>query len=590
MVSEIIKKIPNKFRGMFDVQMDLETIYVIMHQIITEQPEERSSIVPTMSYVANILFPAYKNATHLFHHGYVVVPLLDNTIVRQWRSDIRNDIKSFPEYKNTQYPVLGGFAALGNAASFHHPDIRKKRHFIYNHIRSTLLYDYSIITGDEDTLKSELLFDRIMWRQVGQIPSKESWHRDVTAKPPKSSLQDGDRVLGGWTNLDDTDQFFSCVPGTHLDSTLFDTVHTGFCKITKEDCAVYKKRSMCVNIPSGHCLVFFQHLVHEVIASKTLHDMYRIFHGFRLTHFDVPLFHNDYTKRRVFQDQAIPRLPSFQLPPMYSANHGSVFLGLPQDTAVSTQLVGKFTLPGQYVKTNTVQWSANTFNSSSIHTKSRKKQDQPDFRYNIVRRFMNSLVEDGYRKYKAYSQEELSLYTPTRISEKYKDRQVFRVLLERDEDGDIVSCFKTLLDKGSTINESFKVDTTYRRLLDDERVDAPEYWTPYIKHSYLSPKLIHVKSQYSEMDGEHILANQDNFQDITKPNDIIEQLFTSFRTGFGPYTEIGGFHHGWSYEINNDLLMIDAEIFNRLSVTSRRKLCDSISEDSLIFPSIWICV
>ena len=108
MVSEIIKQIPDKFRGMFDVHMDLETIYVILHQIITERPKEHSSIVPTMSYIANILFPAYKNATHLFRHGYVVVPLLDNKIVRQWRTDIQNDIKSFPEYKNTQFPVLGG--------------------------------------------------------------------------------------------------------------------------------------------------------------------------------------------------------------------------------------------------------------------------------------------------------------------------------------------------------------------------------------------------------------------------------------------------------------------------------------------------
>jgi hypothetical protein len=369
-------------------------------------------LVTIMSDIASTLYPEYINAIRLFRHGYVVMPMLDNIAVTKWRSDLRSDIQSFPEYKNTQYPVLGGFAALGNPASFHHPSIRNKRHFVYNHIRSTLLRDYAIITGDEDELKSELLFDRIMWRQSGQSPSQESWHRDVTVKPPKSSLQVGDCILGGWTNLDDTDQYFSCVPGTHLDSTLFGTVNTGFSKIPKEKHAGYRTRSMRISIPSGHCLVFFQHLVHEVVPSKAIHDMYRIFHGFRLTHGDKPIFYDDYKHRRVFEDQDIPRLPSFQKPPMYSSNHGSVLLGLPQDPSVSTELVGKFTLPGQNIKTNTVQWSLNTFHNNSIETKTRIK-DGRSFSYHIVRRFMKSLREDGYPLYDAYTRKERALYIPS---------------------------------------------------------------------------------------------------------------------------------------------------------------------------------
>ena len=42
-------------------------------------------------------------------------------------------IRSFPEYTTkASVPVLGGFAALGNAASFHHPTIREKRGFVYD--------------------------------------------------------------------------------------------------------------------------------------------------------------------------------------------------------------------------------------------------------------------------------------------------------------------------------------------------------------------------------------------------------------------------------------------------------------------------
>jgi hypothetical protein len=391
--------------------MDLETIYVLIHQIILEVPEERSLLVPIMSDIVSTLYPEYINAIRLFRNGYVVIPMLDDIDVTKWRSDLKSNIQSFPEYKNTKNPVLGGFAALGNAASFHHPDIRNKRHFVYNHIRTTLLRDYAIITGDEDTLKSELLFDRIMWRQSGQSPSRETWHRDVTVKPPKSSLQKGDYVLGGWTNLDDTAQYFSCVPGTHLDSTLFGTLNTGFSKISKENHNIFQTRSMNVTIPPGHCLIFFQHLVHEVLPSKISHDMYRIFHGVRLTHGQKPLFYDDYQQRKVFDDQAIPRLPSFQKPPMYSSNHGSVLLGLPQDTSISTNLIGKFTLPGERTKTNTVKWSLDTFHNNSIETKTRIKNGQ-SFSYQIVRRFMRSLREDGYPLYDAYTQKERSLYVP----------------------------------------------------------------------------------------------------------------------------------------------------------------------------------
>jgi hypothetical protein len=55
-------------------------------------------------------------------------------------------------------------------------------------------------------------------------------------------------------------------------------------------------------------------MVHEALGRAVL---YRLFHGFRLT------------TGTVFEDQALLRLPSFQLPAMYSANQGSAFPGLP---------------------------------------------------------------------------------------------------------------------------------------------------------------------------------------------------------------------------------------------------------------------
>ena len=71
--------------------------------------------------------------------------------------------------------------------------------------------------------KLEQLFDRMMYCLPGTGPSAESWHRDE-AKEAK----DSDLLFGGWWNLDETDQIFSCVPKTHNDVT----GHAGFAKIT----------------------------------------------------------------------------------------------------------------------------------------------------------------------------------------------------------------------------------------------------------------------------------------------------------------------------------------------------------------------
>lgn len=417
-------RIPERLRSEFDTTMSMESMYGTAQSLFLNYPEERSFLAPIMSDIILHLFPAYENATRLFRDGYVVMPVLDEYATKQWRDEIKRNIQSFPEYRDPSYPVLGGFAALGNPASFHHTDIRGKRHYMYNHIRSTLLRDYAIITGQEEELRSELLFDRIMWRRAGQKPSKESWHRDVTVKPPKSSLRPEDVIFGGWLNLDDVDQYFSCVPGTHLDTDLYHMNTTGFSKLPKDQHAMCKAKSARISIPAGHCIVFFQHILHEVVGLVAKQDMFRLFHGFRLTYGERPLFHDDYVTRKVFENQAIPRLPSFQKPPMYSANHYSAFLGLPQKPYTSRELVGKFTLPGQTVKTNTILWSQQTFHPNSLVTKTRTIKGDPgaDMEYIIVPRHMNSLAQDGYTLYDAYTPGEREHYTPTLLI-RYEDEK-----------------------------------------------------------------------------------------------------------------------------------------------------------------------
>jgi|UniRef100_A0A6C0J1Q4 hypothetical protein len=74
-----------------------------------------------------------------------------------------------------------------------------------------------------------MLIDRMMVRNPGVKPSPETWHRDVA---PTELLLDDAIVYGGWINLDNKDQYFSCIIGSHLGIKL-KNLKSGFANIPK---------------------------------------------------------------------------------------------------------------------------------------------------------------------------------------------------------------------------------------------------------------------------------------------------------------------------------------------------------------------
>ena len=342
----------------------------------------------------------------LLKNGVVVIPFLDTQQLKDIRISFISTVFQFPEYISTTHPVLGGFAAFGNPSSFHNPFIRKLRKDVYKYLQKVLFKDYASVVNP--SLKSEMLFDRMLLRKKGQNPLAESWHRDVCSKPPKSTLSKGDNILGGWLNLDDNNQFFSCVPGTHLDVELYDLTD-GFDRFTKEQSKQLDQRKQKITVKPGHLVLFYQHIAHEVLPNKAKNDMYRLFHGFRLTTSDKQLFESDYKKRKVFEDQAIPRLPSYQLPTMYSKNHQTFFTGL---TKKKGEIIGKFKLSGQTKKTNLIWWSKDTFKESILEEYERKWDKS---KYLKVAREMKSLRQYNLPLYTPYTDNEIILYTPQKI-------------------------------------------------------------------------------------------------------------------------------------------------------------------------------
>ena len=285
-------------------------------------------------------------------YGVAVVPLLDAAARARWERALWAAADEFPEYVVTGRDarrVLGGFGAWGNPASFHHPTVRAFRRVVKRALVDALR-EYAREVELDDDVAAEMLFDRMCVRYDPFLsPSAESWHRDVydgdafRLRALPRTLRGGtarDQIFGGWTNLDERDQAFVGLVGTH-DET-FATASGGFAVFDERDVArlgfdarlraqagwsfgatIATNERGEVVVPPGHAIVFRQDLVHAVKSGpQPRTPALRVFHGVRLTREAVPLFED---LDAVLADGAVPRIPSGQLPPMFSKNHYAQF-------------------------------------------------------------------------------------------------------------------------------------------------------------------------------------------------------------------------------------------------------------------------
>ena len=261
------------------------------------------------------------SAEDLRTHGVVVLPILSD--YKQWSERIWAAMDEFPEYKvkgKGVQRVLGGFGALGNPSSFHHPEIRALRKELKSRVRP---FFRSYAQG----VRLEMLMDRlcVRHRDFGTV-SVESWHRDVYDGP--KPLQESDEVFGGWVNLSENTQELVVLLGTHNDPR---DVTTGFATQENDGCLTARLRAQKsdtiklnkkghVEVPPGHAVIFVQHILHAVLGGKqpTTEEL-RLFCGYRLTRDTEPLMEHDTI------NMSVPRIPSGQLPPMYSQNHYMFF-------------------------------------------------------------------------------------------------------------------------------------------------------------------------------------------------------------------------------------------------------------------------
>lgn len=337
----------------------------------------------------------------LFQDGVAIVPIFSS--VKTYQDRLKN--LQFPEFvDNPIIHVMGGFGGYGNPSSFHNQVVRDMRLEAFPIMKQ--FFQQQFQKHQNKIIKKfyiEQLYDRMCVRKKGSSIPRETWHRDISPmvveltdkKTKEYQVKPDEHVFGGWINLDEESQYFSCSIKTHKDKFLMKKKGNGFVLQTKPDSATTS--STMVEIPSGHAVVFYQNILHQVLPKKQKKDSFRLFQSFRVVSSDTtpqPLHGHD-TIEKWIETQATPLLPSGQHPPMYSTNHSSVFLfsGGKNDPLVFSKHLHPICLVSK-----TCQGEKNKGRS-----------------YSIVQRFMTSLHDYQLPLYPPYTQEEKNIFFPQEL-------------------------------------------------------------------------------------------------------------------------------------------------------------------------------
>lgn len=273
--------------------------------------------------------------------GYSVIPIppsiIDSFDLNTFLSEQREFVSSDPN----QLFVLGGFGALGNPSSFHHPLRREFMRKIYDFVAPAISFHYKFewifySAGKDDKIPYSYLSmvpDRFAIRRNDQEVTPEAWHKDrsMNLNQSKDSF-----LLGGWVNLDkNKDQFFSCIPG---EFPLFRETHSFYASQINVDVGGFKKevpseatlqRKVRVRIPPYHMILFNELITHEVAkgekkrAFDESQTSYRYFVKWYISKKDTPYW-SAQRFSNFLEDQTQIGMSYFQPDaPMYASAHTS---------------------------------------------------------------------------------------------------------------------------------------------------------------------------------------------------------------------------------------------------------------------------
>jgi len=307
-------------------------------------------------------------AQELKLNGVSVYPIPDGLLQN---FDIKKYLYEQKEYisidDNTEF-IISNFGAHGNPSSQHHPLVRDFRLEMFRFMKQSLERDTEF-----NGKYLQCLPDR--FSQRFRKPSKEAWHKDVSID---YDIFTNSKILGGWANLDETDQFFSCIIGSHLEPAPGE----GFAALSKDNKKIYKARKTLVRIPPGHAISFDEKVTHEIADVKLVGVSRRLYMKYHISSDSRSAFDVDVI-RSAIQNQGLFQMNQWNSMPMYEKIHPMFW---------NAQLV-EF---GKNIKPEFIA--------------------KPNKKGNIyVQRYMISLLEAGVGMFPEYREEEIEILFPVKI-------------------------------------------------------------------------------------------------------------------------------------------------------------------------------
>jgi len=249
----------NKRPLIIDLTMDsdLESVHTEIddNESVDTLPDE------TLNSLEGLLDPA---------KGYAVVSYPD--LIRTQFNEIQflREQREFKQVDENQLFVLGGFQALGNPSSFHHPLRRSLMMNVYDYMAPLFAYLLKNSTF-QDYKYISMIPDRFGIRRNDQQVGAETWHKDQSLDMERARHA---IVFGGWINLDPIGsgkmQYFNCVPGEVVSPNQNEGFYEralqnkgGFTARTEEVPRLNAAR-VRIPVPPGHLVVFNELLTHEV--------------------------------------------------------------------------------------------------------------------------------------------------------------------------------------------------------------------------------------------------------------------------------------------------------------------------------------
>lgn len=304
----------------------------------------------------------------LLQYGVVVYPIPADILASFDVQTFLSEQKEYCTIDDTTEFIISNFGAFGNPSSQHHPLIRNLRLSLF-HLLCTML-------SQHETFQSsylQCLPDRFSQRRKN--PPKEAWHKDVSID---YSCFPGSIILGGWVNLDDSNQYFSCIPGSHQETASGE----GFATLTKDEKKKYNAQRARIIIPPGHAISFVETITHEIADVPITGISRKLYMKYHISQSDTSAFPVESIQRAINQ-QGVFAMNQWTSFPMYEKNH-VVFWG-----------------------DKIEEFSRNIQPMFLAHPNKKGKV--------YVQRYMCSLAEAGVELFPSYSEEEITILFPMRI-------------------------------------------------------------------------------------------------------------------------------------------------------------------------------